>query len=186
MTNRLDSDKHPASIEYECPNCGGKEITTTKETERFKFAKGADAVELTATIPVRRCVSCGFQYTDSEAEEAHHEAVCRHLGVLTPREIVGLRKRYGLSRSEFAEITRIGEASLHRWETGQLVQNPGYDQLLYLLKYPANMDRLKERAQGEPESHATQHVDLSTKFPNVVNIAEARGHAEAFRLRLTG
>jgi len=185
MTNRFYSDRHPTSIEHECPNCGGREITTTREVERFKFGKGADAVELAATIPVRRCVSCGFEYTDSEAEDAHHEAVCRHLGVLTPREIVSLRKRYGLSRSEFAETTRIGEASLHRWETGQLVQNPGYDQLLYLLRYPTNMDRLKERSQGKLEKHAVQQVDLSTKFPNVVNITEVRGHAEAFRLRPT-
>lgn len=163
----------------ECPNCGSTRIETTLQTETFTYGKGPGAVELQAMVPVRRCLDCDFEFTDSTAEEAHHEAVCRHLDVLTPREIVALRSSYGLSRSEFARITKIGEASLQRWESGQLIQNPGYDQLLYLLRLPSNMDRLRERGVVPAE---LPEAEVSTRFPNVVNIADARRQASAFRL----
>src|SRR5579871_6816518 len=124
MTNSIDLQSQE---KMECPNCGSARIETTAQTETFTYGKGTSAVDLKAVVPVRRCLDCDFQFTDSAAEEAHHEAVCRHLDVLTPREIVALRSRYGLSRSEFAKVAKIGDASLQRWETGQLIQNPGYD-----------------------------------------------------------
>ena len=57
---------------------------------------------------------------------------------------------YDLTRSEFAAITKFGETSLSRWETGAVIQNLANDQLLYLLQFPENLQRLRERvAQGE-------------------------------------
>lgn len=185
MNNRYGVDSQ-ARGHAECPNCGRSQIETTFEAERFKYGKGSDVKDLEATIPVRRCLDCGFQFTDAEAEEVHHEAVCCHLGVLTPREIVALRSRYGLSRSEFAEITKIGEASLHRWETGQLIQNPGYDQLLYLLTYPVNMERLRERGSKQEAPSDEKPSELIRKFPNVTDISAARKQAGVFQLRRTG
>src|SRR5258707_15626406 len=91
----------------ECPSCGSTGTQTSQENEQFVYGEKGHSVELSAQIPVRTCLSCGFQFTDSEAEVAHHEAVCRHLGVLTPGEILALRARYGLSRSVFAELTHI-------------------------------------------------------------------------------
>jgi putative zinc finger/helix-turn-helix YgiT family protein len=163
----------------ECPSCGGTRITTTMETEHFAYGKAPDVVELSATIPVRHCEDCGFQFTDAEAEDAHHDAVCRHLGVLTPSEIVSVRALYQLSRADFAAVTRVGEASLQRWETGQLIQNPGYDQLLYLLRFPMNMERLRQRG-AEPAVPAAQ--DTTSRFPNVIDIEQASAQASSFRL----
>jgi hypothetical protein len=68
---------------------------------------------------------------------------------------------------------------VQRWETGQLIQNPGYDQLLYLLRFPANMDRLRERGLLPPE---TVESEAASRFPNVVDITQARQQASAFRL----
>ena len=53
----------------------------------LSMATVREAVELTAQVPVRTCNACGFQFTDDVAEEARHEVVCRHLGVMTPKEI---------------------------------------------------------------------------------------------------
>ena len=63
---------------------------------------------------------------------------------MKPSEIKALREHYGLSRKEFAEITLLGEASLARWESGELTQNAAYDQLLRLLQFQGNMERLRE------------------------------------------
>jgi len=71
--------------------------------------------------------------------------VCRHLGVMTPRDVEAVRTRLRMTRAAFADLTRLGEASLARWEKGLLIQNPANDQLLYLLLFPENVERLRSR-----------------------------------------
>jgi len=149
MTENGNVIKFPQPERIECPACEDKDVTTTMETETFTYGEGAEAVELTVRVPVRTCTSCGFQFTDNIAEEIRHEAVCRYLGIMSPKEIQMVRKSYGMSRADFTRLTRIGEASLARWESGQLMQNLAYDQFLYLLTFPENVERLKSRKPGE-------------------------------------
>src|SRR6266540_2967640 len=111
-----------ASGQEQCPQCGQHTVETRTEHDMFRYGTGDAAVDLNALVPVHRCTSCGFEYTDAAAEEARHEAVCRHLGILNPRQVIGIRKFYGLTRAEFAAVTRFGEASLARWETGAITQ----------------------------------------------------------------
>ena len=68
----------------QCPVCAGAEVRTTMEIETFLYGEDPNAAELTARVPVRTCDSCGFQFTDFEAEQARHEVICRHLGVMRP------------------------------------------------------------------------------------------------------
>jgi len=135
----------PASA-LRCPVCGHEDIRTTPTEDTFTYGVGQNAVQITVTVPVRTCAKCGYQYTDDAAEDVRHEAVCRHLGVLMPREIVSLREKYGLSPGEFAELTRVGKTTLDRWERGTLVQDSAADQLLYLLQFDENVQRLRGRA----------------------------------------
>jgi hypothetical protein len=65
--------------------------------------------------------------------------------VLTPAEIAKVRESTGLSRAEFCELTRIGIASLQRWETGSLIQNAANDELLFLMSFSENVNHLRER-----------------------------------------
>jgi len=144
----------------QCPVCAGPEVRTAMEVETFLYGKDPNAAELTARVPVRTCDSCGFQFTDFEAEHARHEAICRNLGVLTPAEVADIRKRYRFSQTELARLTRIGEASLYRWENGQLIQNPAYDQFLYLLTFPENVARLRAR------SAESRRTSVPTRVPS--------------------
>src|SRR5438309_2317469 len=84
----------------QCPQCGSREVRTTQAEDPFVYGQGENAVRLCTVVPLRTCTKCGFQFLDSEAEEIQHEAVCRHLGVLTPAKIRALRKRRGRSRAE--------------------------------------------------------------------------------------
>lgn len=129
----------------QCPNCGSNRLDSQSIEDVFQYGSGSKAVELRALIPIHKCLDCGFSYTDFEAEDLRHEAICRHLGVMTPAEILALRKGLGLSRAQFAEKIRVGEASLARWETGQLIQNPANDNYMYLLRFQGNMERLANR-----------------------------------------
>ena len=185
MTENGNVIKFPQPERIECPMCEDKNVKTTIEKETFTYGDGAEAVELTVSVPVRTCTSCGFQFTDDIAEEIRHEAVCRYLGVMSPREIQRVRKAYEMSRAEFARLTRIGEASLARWESGQLIQNPAYDQFLYLLTFPENVERLKSRKPGEQRLSSKQQrrgAGLRALQPTEQEFAAA----DAFELILTG
>jgi putative zinc finger/helix-turn-helix YgiT family protein len=174
----------PSHSAPHCPNCERDSVKTTLERETFTYGEGTSAAELTVDVPVRTCTNCGFQFTDSDAEEARHDAVCRHLNVLTPKDILDLRKRYHMSRAEFAQLTRLGEASLARWESGQLIQNAANDQLLFLLTMPSNVELLNRRAVRYERSDAASASEESfdKRFSDLKDISSYRRQAAAFSL----
>ncbi|MCY3770129.1 MAG: type II toxin-antitoxin system MqsA family antitoxin [Gammaproteobacteria bacterium] len=139
-----------------CPLCGGVEVTTSWTSFAFNYGSGESMAELTESIPTRLCVVCKFEYLDEEAERLKHDAVCRHLGVLTPTEIRRIRKEYNLTRAKFAQLTGFGEASLNRWENGLSIQTHAYDQYLRLLRNPSNIRELelKGSISGTPSQTA--------------------------------
>lgn len=132
----------------ECPSCGGSNVSSTKEVEQFRYGDKENAPTLTALVSVYHCPSCDFSFTTEEASELRQEAVCRYLGVFTPHEVRKVRERYGLTQSDFADLSRIGKASLARWESGVLVQNQANDNYLYLLSFLDNVERLKDRVRS--------------------------------------
>ena len=166
-----------------CPNCDSNRVETSIEEDVFTYGNGPKAVELRAAIPFRTCKDCQFEYTDAVAEDLRHEAVCRHLGVMTPKEIINLRKRQGLTRAEFAQRSRIGEASLARWETGEFIQTQANDNYLFLLGFPENMDRIMKRvsrSEVEPEVKERRRGVFRALFGSKVE--ETRVEALAFEL----
>ena len=132
-----------------CDMCGTPGLKTELVRDPFIYGAGDDAVELVVDIPVRTCSSCG-PYTDDQAEDLRHDEVCQHLGVLTATEIRDLRAKYDLSRAELARITGLGESSIARWESREIIQNVGNDRYLRLLQEPAIFLRAKSLASPEP------------------------------------
>ncbi|MGD9633143.1 MAG: type II TA system antitoxin MqsA family protein [Pirellulales bacterium] len=136
-----------------CPSCGKLGVSTRIETMKFPYGSGTSSTELEAVVQVHTCDDCELNYLDGSAEVAKHNAVCDHLGVLRATEIRKLRLRLGMSRSELSNLTKLGEATIGRWERGELIQNAANDQFLYLLGYPENVERLQRRvAAGPPET----------------------------------
>lgn len=168
-----------------CPNCGSIELTTESVEDNFLFgADPASQVQLTAIVPLHTCNSCEFQFTDSAAENLRHEAVCKHLGVLSPTDIRGIRADAGLTRKEFAEFSKIGEASLARWETGELIQSAAYDQYLKLLVYKENIERIQSNfAKVQAEVPALNLANIGQLIKTrALQINDKRAEACAFDL----
>ena len=115
--------------EITCFDCNTP-ARTTGRTHTFTYGYGADAAELTVDLPVRVCPSCGLEFLDHEAETLKHEAVCAHLGVLSPSKIRGIRGMYGMSRAAFSKVIGVDEATLTRWENGILIQSAANDRYL--------------------------------------------------------
>ena len=137
------------SPKSECPLCGDESVTTEWNRDSFEYGTADSAVVLEVDLPVRHCGACDIEFLDHEGERRRHEAVCRHLGVLSPTEISGLRKGLGMSRAAFAELTGLGEATLGRWENGAAIQNRANDRYLRLLSLPGLIDRSAELAAPE-------------------------------------
>ena len=138
-----------------CPLCDGEPIVTIQRIDTFDYGSGASAVTLKVDLPVRCCTECDFEFVDHKGERLRHEAVCRHLGVLTPAEVRGVREQYGMTRAAFAKVTGLGEATLTRWENGAVVQNRANDRFLRLLTsrwIMSSLERLSapEAAKADP------------------------------------
>lgn len=172
----------PPQVPRTCAECGSDQIQTSPTREEFPYGSGADQVTLSAVVQVHQCGKCGSQFTDESAEQVRHEAVCRHLHLMTPREVQGVRRRYELSRADFSGVAGVGEASLARWENGLLIQNASNDRLLYLLTFPENLERLKSRNRGENEISGSSRGPTSVL--RCLQITDARvAEAASFRLR---
>lgn len=169
------------SFDQECPQCGKDSITTRWILDSFKYGTGDSAVTLQVDLPVRSCHLCDLQFLDHEGESLRHEAVCRHLGILSPAEVLGIRKVYGMTRSAFAEITGLGEATLSRWENGAVIQNLANDRYLRLLSLPGVMASLKEQ-------YTSKYVSQSgfrnrPRFQVLTNLVKYRKRQDNFQLR---
>lgn len=172
MASEKETAKSPKHLN--CPECDSRDIFTTFEVETVPYGSGSEAVNLTCRVPVRKCKTCGFAFTDDEAEEIRHDVVCRHLKVLTPKEVLGIRTRYGLSRNAFAKLTHIGEASLARWENGYLIQNSANDQLLFLLQFPENAERLLRRELGNSHTNINEQVKGSNSLSSEARVGSGK------------
>lgn len=168
----------------ECPDCGSGQVETRMAVDRFTYGVGPRAVDLEAEIPFRRCLDCQFEYTDSAAEDLRHEAICRHLGVMTPNDIVNVRRLSTQSRAEFSVLTKFGEASLLRWESGELIQNRANDNYLYLLQFPENVRRLRVRNEKREAVHESSVKAFFVRFKTLDprTILMKREEASAFQL----
>lgn len=170
------------SFDQECPQCGKDSITTRWILDSFKYGTGDSAVTLQVDLPVRRCQACDLQFLDHEGESLRHEAVCRHLGVLSPAEVFGIRKVYGMSRAAFAEVTGLGEATLSRWENGAVIQNLANDRYLRLLSLPGVMASLKEQKTSTYVSQSD--FQNRPRFRVLTDLEEHRESQRNFQLRL--
>ncbi len=147
----------------ECLSCGSTKTTRRKEVDEFEYKHANETHSLSAEVDVYSCADCGFEFTDSSAEDARHNAVCEFLNVQPPKHVKAVRLQYGLTRAQMAEVSRIGDASLARWESGALIQSGAYDNYLYLLRYSENMERIQRRAHGE--SSGDKSKDKQWSFP---------------------
>jgi hypothetical protein len=110
-----------------CELCGGR-AETRMRGEGFTYGAGADAVVLSATVPVTSCVDCGEAYTGEEGEILRHEAVCVHLGRLTPLQITTIRG--ARTAEQLAEAGGFDLDAVRRWERGNRIQDAASDLVL--------------------------------------------------------
>lgn len=163
MDNKSGQEKNSPAVsgKFVCGECGSERIRTSREIYKFPYGVGADTVELSCEVPVRNCADCGFSFIDGETEDICHEEVCKHLGVMSPSQIKSLRGLYELTQAQFSEVTKLGEATLSRWERGVVIQNQAYDNYLYLLGFEKNLQRVRKRGESHEQIEpAVERVEM--------------------------
>jgi putative zinc finger/helix-turn-helix YgiT family protein len=165
-----------------CLRCGSTELDKARRDVEFEYGGREKPFRFKASFPFNTCRRCGFSFLDGDDEELQHEAACRHLGVMTPAEVLDLRTKMGLSQKELAELTGLGVASLSRWERGLLIQNEASDQLLYLLTFPENLERLRQRKISNAPSNSTPSNRITSKYSNAQDRAKQAAAACKFSL----
>jgi putative zinc finger/helix-turn-helix YgiT family protein len=158
-----------------CDQCGQEAVRLHFETQTFPYGEGEDQTILQARVPIWTCQACGEQYTEAAAEETRHDAICKHLGRLTPSEVRNIREVHGKSQQEWAKLTGFGPASVKRWETGNQIQNEAADRYLRLLSDPVVYGKVALLERGGPED---RDYRFQTKLPNATY-----ERAHAFQLR---
>lgn len=171
-----------------CASCGSEHVVTENVYQNFPYGDGKSRAMLSAVVPVRVCQDCKEEFTDSEAARIRHEAVCRHLGVMTPHEIVELREALRYTQQQLADLTGIGVASIARWENGYNIQNEAHDKFLRLLKYEDNLRRLAamQKIADPPLPVQVAVAAPKRKFPFLSDkaVEENRVVASKFSTRL--
>lgn len=169
-----------------CPACDKQSVYERWIDDDFQYGVGEQPVTLHARIPLCHCGSCGLEFTDYRAEELRHKAICEHLNLLTPNEIVAIRERHGMSQQAFAELSRFGRASLARWESGSSFQNGSADSLLYLLCFEDNVERLARRFKEPAGGRGQEASEQARRFRslNLDAIERYRCEAAVFRLHV--
>ncbi|RKI38650.1 YgiT-type zinc finger protein [Corallococcus sp. AB004] len=178
--NKEYTDEAPTGDTPACAACGESGLTQIKTTQQFPYGPEDKQVLISAEVPAWHCSNCDFDFTDGDAEELRHEAVCRHLGLLSPREIREIRSSYRMTQSDFAEETGFGEASIKRWELGLNIQNKSADKYLRLLREKRTATSTSFFTQKQHGGHEQgRNRKFKTNLP-----ASAYFAASIFELRL--
>jgi putative zinc finger/helix-turn-helix YgiT family protein len=165
-----------------CPECGSAELSEAVKKQEFAYGLGESQRLISALMPVISCAACGYEFTDERAEAARHDAICRHLGVLPPLEIIAIREANSLTRAEFAQVSGVGIASLQRWESGSSIQNLSNDNLIRLLRYESNIQILRNlRVQIASRQTTVEAIRLPSK-DSVEDLGNGRRHRSFKRL----
>ncbi len=119
----------------DCLKCGAQMERKTAVVPG-KYGKETFCVKTSAM----RCPACRYVTVAAPDLDAYYRTVADAYRTarrrLTSAEIVAARRRMRMSQRQFAAYLGVGEASVKRWELGQ-VQDKAMDELIRLKTEPA-------------------------------------------------
>ena len=120
-----------------CINCNEETDYITKEVTKEYNVKG---VKIEENIKETFCKQCGekvFIYAiEKENQQKVYDAYKKKMGLLTSKEIIAIRQKYGLSQRKLASLIQCGEKNIARYENCA-IQDKSIDLLIAMVdKYP--------------------------------------------------
>ena len=135
-----------------CPICGAGELAAKTIDERFTY-KGKSLV-----VPdylIYECAECGEALVDpatsKKAEKLLKDFSREVDGLLSTADIKRIRKKLGFTQEQMAEVCGGGLKGFARYESGQVMQSKGMDNLLRILdEFPGSLDIINRRPAKTP------------------------------------
>jgi HTH-type transcriptional regulator/antitoxin MqsA len=161
--------------EQTCPICGVGSLIKKIGNEPFEY-KGQST--MMTNYVTYACNECGEAIVDNttlkESGKKLKDFQRQVDGLLNGQQIKAIRMKLGLTQVQLADIVGGGLKSLARYESGQICQSKGMDNLLRILDaYPHTLNIIRKN-------------DLTTIFSNkVVYIKDVIGQ-ESYHYKNTG
>lgn len=143
-----------------CPICGTGTLKKQVKNKKFEY-KGE-----TITIPgyiTHNCDVCGDAIVDNNTLKKSGRILKDFKrkvdGLLLAEDIRNIRKRLNLTQEEMAEIVGGGLKGFARYETGQVCQSKGMDNLLRILDvYPFTLNVIQKNQVKKLALHMQKKV----------------------------
>jgi DNA-binding transcriptional regulator YiaG len=127
MTNRIASRSFP-EVCVECGKTGVRPTSIAYDAEvkyeghvyRFRIDR----------LEVSQCEFCGDFLFDNTTHEQIHDALRKHLNLLSRREIRDQLASLGLTQKELGAEIAVAPETISRWLSGGYVQSRAYDKLM--------------------------------------------------------
>ncbi|MHC4674781.1 MAG: type II TA system antitoxin MqsA family protein [Planctomycetota bacterium] len=128
-----------------CPTC---EAESKFKKEQRKEEYNVRGMKFTTTMTIDVCIVCNESLYDEKQEqrlvEKAYAQYREEKGLLSPKEIQSIRKKYSLSQKSFAILLGMSEATINRYENGGL-QDIAHDALIHANNKSEIMKDLIER-----------------------------------------
>ncbi|KAF0183097.1 MAG: HTH-type transcriptional regulator / antitoxin for MqsR toxin [Nitrospirae bacterium] len=143
--------------DQKCPICGTGSLRKEIGAETFEYKGKSISIPNYVTYA---CDACGEAIVDNNTMKKSGKilkAFKREVdGLLTAEQIKAIRAKLGLTQNELAEIVGGGAKSLARYESGQVCQSRGMDNLLRILDaYPHTLNVIQKK---ESSSKTTGNI----------------------------
>jgi putative zinc finger/helix-turn-helix YgiT family protein len=137
----------PTVAEDACPECGAGMV---EKRGRLRLPVNGEEISVPSASHLS-CPSCGeavLRFEDARRLSADAIAIYRRRhNLLSADDIRAIRKRFGLTQRELAQLLRLGGNTISRWEAGRNVQTEAMDVLLRLLRdVPGSLEYLRAHA----------------------------------------
>ena len=133
-----------------CPICGAGKLEKKVSMETFEYKGNKTTIPNYVTYACTECKEAIVDKTTLKASGKLLKDFQRMVdGLLTGRQIREIRKKLGLTQEQMAEIVGGGLKSFARYETGQICQSKGMDNLLRILDaYPEMLKVIQKKEQS--------------------------------------
>jgi HTH-type transcriptional regulator/antitoxin MqsA len=134
-----------------CAICGKDELVEKHGTFEFEWPTDISAKPSRfADATWCACGACGEEVLPAELIARVEAERYRLDGLLSPAEVLAVRKRLGLTQRDMSKLLGVGEKSYTRWELGLSVQTKSMDNLVRLAdQHPEVLAKIE--AQRRPE-----------------------------------
>jgi hypothetical protein len=116
---------------WTCPACGHRTVVNSECAYPVEGRHDNKPYNFTIqNLHAPKCSDCGEVVFDAETHDQIAQAIRRHIGLLSPDEILRNIETLGLLQRELADEIGVSEETLSRWVTGAIIQSCNNDKRL--------------------------------------------------------